>query len=78
MPLDDGGWLDQHHGVEDLRPNPVKPHPEEPVCGEEPKLARSLLPQDGHLMSQDDELKLPVRRGCEHGRRAGKRGRKEL
>ena len=51
MPLDDGGWFDQHHGVEDLRPNPVKPHPEEPVCGEEPKLTRALPPQDGHLMS---------------------------
>ena len=79
MPLDDGGWFDQHHGVEDLRSNPVKPHPEEPVCGEEPKLTRALPPQDSHLMSQGDELKLQGgARGCEHGTRAGKRGRKEL
>ena len=41
----------------DLRPNPVKPHPEEPVCGEEPKPTWALPPQDGHLMSQSDELK---------------------
>ena len=58
MPLDHGCRLDQHHGVEDLRPNPVKPHPEEPVGGEDPKLTRALPPQDGHLMSQGDELKL--------------------
>jgi hypothetical protein len=45
-------------GVEDLRPNPVKPHPEEPVGGEEPKPTRVLPPHDGHLMAQGDELKL--------------------
>lgn len=58
MPLDDGGWFDQHYGVEDLRPNPVKPHPQEPVCAEKPRAAWSLPPQDGHLMPQGDELKL--------------------
>ena len=58
MPLDHGCWFDQHHGVEYLRPYSVKPHPEEPVGGEEPKLTRALPPQDGHLMSQSDELKL--------------------
>jgi len=57
MPLDHNCRLDQHHGVEDLRPNPVKPHPEQPVGGEEPKLTRALPPQDGHLMSQGDEFK---------------------
>src|ERR1035437_9069106 len=58
MPLDDGCWFDQHHAVEDLRPNSVKPYPQEPVGGEEPRATRSLPPQDGHLMSQGDELKL--------------------
>jgi len=58
MPLDHSCRLDQRHGVEDLRPNPVKPYPEQPVGGEEPKLTRALPPQDGHLMSQGDELKL--------------------
>src|SRR5664280_1630256 len=58
MPLDYGCWLDQHHGVEDLRPNLVKPHPEEPVCAEQPRATWSLPPQDGHLMSQGDEFKL--------------------
>jgi hypothetical protein len=50
-------------------------HPEEPVGGDEPKLTRAL--QDGHLMSRGDSS-VPVRRGSEHGTRAGKRGRKEL
>jgi hypothetical protein len=58
MPLDYGCWFDQHHGVEDLRPNPVKPHPEEPVCADQPRATWSLPPQDGHLMSQGDEFKL--------------------
>src|SRR6266851_1256010 len=31
MPLDHGGRLDQYHRVDDLRPNPVEPHPQEPV-----------------------------------------------
>jgi hypothetical protein len=58
MPLDHGRWFDQRHGVEDLRANSVKLHPEEPVDGEEPKLTRASPLQDGHLMSQGDELKL--------------------
>ena len=58
MPLDHGCGFDQHHGVEDLRPNSVKPNPKQPVGGEEPKLTRALPAQDGHLMSQGDELKL--------------------
>jgi hypothetical protein len=78
MPLDDGCWFDQHHAVEDLRPNSVKPYPQEPVCAEKPRATWSLPPQDGHLMSQGDALKLQVRRGCESGRRAAKRGRKKL
>jgi hypothetical protein len=58
MPLDDGCRFDQHHGVEDLRPDSVKPHPEHPVDGEEPRLAGALPPQDGQLMSQGDEFEL--------------------
>ena len=58
MPLDDGCRFDQHHGVEDLRPDSVKPHPEQPVGGEEPRLAGALPAQDGHLMSQGDEFEL--------------------
>ena len=57
MPLDHGCRFDQHHGIEDLRPNSVKPHPEKPVGGEEPKLTRALAPQDGHLMPKRDNLK---------------------
>ena len=58
MPGDHGCWFDQHHGVEDLRPDPVKPHPEQPVGGEEPRPAGALPAQDGQLMSQGDEFEL--------------------
>ena len=56
MPCDHGGRFDEHHRVEDLRPDPVKPHPEQPVGGEEPGLARALPAQDGQLMSQRNEF----------------------
>ena len=56
MPLDDGCRFDQHHGVEDLRPESVKPNPERPVGGEEPRLSGTLPAQDDHLMSQGDEF----------------------
>ena len=58
MPLDDGCRLDQHHGVEDLRPEPVKPRPQQPVGGEKPRAARVLPAQDGQLLSQGDEFEL--------------------
>ena len=58
MPVDHGCRLDQHHGVEDLRPESVKPHPEQPAGGEEPRLAGTLPAQDGHLMSQGEEFEL--------------------
>ena len=57
MPLDDGCWLHQHYGVQGLRPDPVKPHPEQPVCGEEPKPTFALPPQDGDLVPKGDKLK---------------------
>jgi hypothetical protein len=50
------------------------PHPEEPVGGEEPKLTRALPPQDGHQVSQGDELKLQTRLRTRN-ESAGKRGR---
>ena len=56
MPLDDGCRFDQHHGVDDLRPESVKPHPEQPIGGEEPRLGGALPPQDDQLMSQGDEF----------------------
>lgn len=58
MPPDDGGWFDQHHGVKELRANPVKPHPDGPACREGTKLTRAFPPQDSHVMSQGDELKI--------------------
>jgi hypothetical protein len=58
MPLDDGCRLDQHHGVEDLRPDPVEPHPEQPIRGEKLNPAFALAPQDGDLMPKSYEFKL--------------------
>ena len=58
MPLDDGCRFDQHHGVEDLRPDPVKPHPEQPVGGEKLRAVRASPTQDGQLMSQRNEFEL--------------------
>ena len=77
MPVDHGCRLDQHHGVEDLRLESVKPHPEQPVGGEEPRLAGTLPAQDGHLMSQGEEFEL--QRGAaahperEHGTDGGQK-----
>ena len=56
MPLDDGCRLDQHHDVQGLWPNPVKPHPEKTVGVEQPRTAWALTPQDRHLVSQGDEF----------------------
>src|SRR5215218_639564 len=56
MPLDDGCRFDQHYAVEDLRPDSVKPHPEKAVAKEESRLARALPAQDGHLVSQSNQL----------------------
>jgi hypothetical protein len=78
MPLDYSCWFDQHHGVEDLRPNLLKPHPEEPVCAEQPRATWSLPPQNGHLMSQGDEFKLQGSAAAnterEQGNESGKNG----
>ena len=79
MPLDDGCRFDEQHGVEDLRPDPVKPHPEQPVGGEEPRPTRVLPAQDGQLMSQGDEFEFqgeattnPERKqGTEGGQKRG-------
>ena len=56
MPMDHGCWFDQHHGVENLRPNSVQPHPEKLVGAEEPNPTSVLPPQDTHLMSKGNEL----------------------
>jgi hypothetical protein len=57
VPLDYGCRPDQHHRVDDLRPNPVERHPQEPIQGGKLGPTGSLSPQDGHLMSQGNKLK---------------------
>ena len=74
MPLDDGCRFDQHHGVEDLRPESVKPHPEYPVGGEEPRLAGALPAQDGQLMSQGDKFELQGEATTNPKRKQGSEG----
>jgi hypothetical protein len=56
MALDDGCRFDQHHGVEDLRPDSVKSYQERAVGGEEPRLPAALPTQDSHLVTQSNEL----------------------
>ena len=62
MPLDHGCRLHQHHGVRGLRPDLVKPHPEQPVCGEKLNPTFALPPQDGYLMPKGDQLKFQAAR----------------
>ena len=50
-------WLHQHHCVQGLRPNPVEPHPEQLICGEQLNPAFVLALQDGDLMPKSDEFK---------------------
>ena len=76
MPLDHGCWLDQHHGVEDLRPSSVKPHPEEPVCEEEPKPAFALAPEHGDLVPKGDEFKFQRDAAANTEREQGNEGGK--
>jgi hypothetical protein len=56
MPLDHSCRLHQHHGVQDLRPDPVQPHPKQPIRGEELKATFALPPQDAHLMPKGKQL----------------------
>jgi hypothetical protein len=58
MPLDDGCWLDQHHGIEDLRPDPIEPNPQHSIATEEPWPAGTLPTQDGQLVSQRNDFEL--------------------
>jgi len=44
MPLAHRCWFDQHQGVQDLRPQSVKPYPEQPVGGEESNPTSALPP----------------------------------
>ncbi len=81
MPLDHGVRLDQHHDVQGLWPNPVKPHPEKTVGAAEFGTAWSPTPQDRHLVSKGDELQFQrgsaaktegeqgdqSRKNCDHG-----------
>jgi hypothetical protein len=76
MPLDHGCRSDQHHGVEDLRPNSVEPHPQEPVY--EPNPTFVLSPQDTHLMSKGNELEFQAGAATDaegEGRNQGRKNR---
>ena len=77
MPLDHGCRFDQHHGVQGLWPNPVKPHPEKPVSGEERRTAWALAPQDRHLVPKGDEFQFERRAATKAEREQGNEGRKK-
>ena len=63
-------------GVEDLRPSSVKPHPEEPVCEEEPKPAFALTPEHGDLVLKGDKFKFQRDAAANTEREQGNEGRK--
>ena len=71
MPLDHGCRLDQHQGVQGLRPNAVKPRPEEPVGADKPRAAWALAPQDGQLVAKGYELKFERSAAAEAKREQG-------
>jgi len=75
MPVDYGCRLDQHHGVESLRPGSVQPNPEQPVGREELRPARALPAQDGHLVSQGDDLEFQRGPAAQPQREQGSEGR---
>src|SRR5215471_3862977 len=56
MPLDHRCRLDQYNRVDDLRPNPVEPHPQQPIERRKLRPAGSLSPQHGQLMTHGDQL----------------------
>ena len=58
MPPDHGRRFDEYQGIEEFRPQSVKPHPEQTVGEEEPKAAGTLPPENNNLMSEGDELEL--------------------
>jgi hypothetical protein len=74
MPLDHSRRLQQHHGVQGPRPNPVKPHPEQSVCCEDPKPTWALPPWHGELMSKGHELKFEGGAARKAEREDGKEG----
>ena len=76
MPLDHSCRLDQHHDVQGLWPNPVKPHPEKTVGAEKLRTAWALAPQDGHLVPKGDELKFQRSTATEAKSKQGNQGGK--
>ena len=77
MPLDHGYRLDQHHGVQGLWPNPVKPHPEEPIRAEELWTAWALALQDRQLVPKGDEFQFERRAATKAKGEQGNKGRKK-
>ena len=56
MPLDDGGWLDQHHRLQATRPQSIKPDPEQAVDREQPGPTRPLATKNAQLMAEGEVL----------------------
>ena len=52
-----GRRLPASHGVQGPRPDSIRPHPEQSICGEKLNPTLALAPQDGHLMPKGDEFK---------------------
>jgi hypothetical protein len=73
MPLHHGCRLDQYHGVDDLRPDPVEPHDRATKAEAGRAAVAAARPADDARQS----AQFPARRGCENGRRRAKQRRRE-
>ena len=65
MPLDDGGWLDQHHRVQTARPQSIEPDPEQAVDRKQPEPTRPLAAKNVQLMTEGEVLQFHHRPATE-------------
>ena len=61
VPLNHGGWLDQHDGVQTAWPHPVKPKPDYTVDRGEVGASGTLATQDRQLVLERENLELQFR-----------------
>ena len=65
MPLNHGGRLHHYHHLQESRPQPVEPDPNQAIDREEPGASGPLAAQDGELVAERYDLELQFQRGHE-------------
>lgn len=78
MPLDDGCRFDQHHGVEDLRPELVKATPRASGRWKRAEGGQGVADAGRSPGVAEQQVPVPARRGRARGTRAGNRQRTEV